>query len=77
MAVIFNRLCRLVIYRLRLCRLRSKTAELSQDVRTGSVALLAIYQKCTALFIYVQMICLTAQGTGSGNMSARLCFYTG
>ena len=72
MAVILNRLYSFIIYRLWLRRLCSQTAELSQDVRTGSIALLAIYQQCAALFVYVQMICLAAQGTGSSNMGTLL-----
>ena len=64
MAVILNRFC-------------SQTAELSQNVRTGSIALLAIYQQRAVFLVDMQVPCFTAQGTGSGNMSARLCFYTG
>ena len=52
-------------------------AELSQDVRAGSVALLAIDQQRAVLFVDMQVISLAAQGAGSGNMSARLCFRAG
>ena len=72
MAVILNRLCRLIIYRLRFGRLCSQTAELSQDVRTGSIALLAIDQQRAVLLIDMQVPCFATQGAGSSNMGAFL-----
>ena len=72
MAVILNRFCSLIINRLRFGRFCSQTAELSQDVCAGSVALLAIDQQRAVFLSHIQMTFFAAQRAISDKLTAFL-----